>query len=104
IHAGLFRWVCRNGMLVADSLIPSIHVRHTGQEVGEIITASFTILGQLPKLADRVAKFRSVGLSESIQRQFAEKALALRYDRPEMAPIRAEQLLEARRSEDAGCT
>jgi len=28
IHAGLFRWVCRNGMMVADSLIPSIHVRH----------------------------------------------------------------------------
>ena len=104
IHAGLFRWICRNGMMVADTLIPSIHVRHTGQEVGEILTASFQILEQLPKLADRVAKFRSVGLSESIQKQFAEKALALRYDRPETAPIRADQLLEARRSEDSGCT
>jgi hypothetical protein len=36
-----------------------------------------------------VANFRSVALSESIQRQFAERALALRYDRPKMAPIRA---------------
>ena len=71
LHAGLFRFVCRNGMMVADSLIPSIHVRHTGQEIGQIIQASFQILEQLPKLADRVAKFRTVGLSDSIARQFA---------------------------------
>ena len=101
LHAGLFRFVCRNGMMVADSLIPSIHVRHTGQEIGQIIQASFQILEQLPRLADRVAKFRTVGLSDSIARQFAERALALRYDRPELAPIRAEQLLEIRRREDA---
>jgi hypothetical protein len=101
LHAGLFRFVCRNGMMVADSLIPSIHVRHTGQEIGHIIQASFQILEQLPKLADRVANFRTVGLSDSIARQFAERALALRYDRPELAPIRAEQLLEIRRREDA---
>jgi len=104
IHAGLFRFICSNGMMVADSLIPSIHVRHTGQEIGQIITASFQILEQLPKLADRVARFRSIGLSADIQRQFAERALSLRYDRPELAPINATQLLEARRNEDAGPT
>jgi hypothetical protein len=102
LHAGLFRFVCRNGMMVADSLIPSIHVRHTGQEIGQIIQASFQILEQLPRLADRVAKFRTVGLSDSIARQFAGRAIALRYDHPELAPIRAEQLLEIRRREDAG--
>jgi hypothetical protein len=104
IHAGLFRFICSNGMMVSDGLIPSIHVRHTGQEIGQIITASFQILDQLPKLADRVARFKSIGLSADIQRQFAERALALRYDRPELAPINATQLLEARRSEDAGPT
>jgi hypothetical protein len=104
IRAGLFRFVCRNGLMVADSLIPAIHVRHTGQELGHIIRASFEILGQLPKLADRVASFKSVALSDRIARQFAEKALALRYADPTLAPIRAEQLLEARRSEDAGNT
>jgi len=77
IHAGLFRFICSNGLMVADSLIPSIHVRHTGQEIGQIITASFEILGQLPKLADRVARMRSIGLSADIRRQFAERALSL---------------------------
>jgi len=104
IHAGLFRFICSNGLMVADSLIPSIHVRHTGQEIGQIITASFEILGQLPKLADRVARMRSIGLSADIRRQFAERALSLRYDRPELAPINAAQLLEARRGEDSGPT
>ena len=102
IRAGMFRFVCRNGLMVADSLIPSIHVRHTGQELGEIIRASFTILAQLPRIADRVASFRSIGLSDAVARQFAEKALELRYPDPSMAPIRADQLLQARRSEDAG--
>ena len=45
---------------------------------------------------------RTVGLSDSIARQFAESALALRYGRPELAPIRAEQLLEIRRRESRG--
>ena len=102
LRAGMFRFVCRNGLMVADSLIPAIHVRHTGQELNRIIEASFTILGQLPKLADRVALFRSISLTDSAARVFAEQALALRYLDPTTAPIRAEQLLDARRHEDAG--
>jgi len=101
IRAGMFRFVCRNGLMVADSLIPAIYVRHTGQELNRIIEASFTILGQLPRLAERVASFRAFGLSDSAARQFAEQALTLRYARPELAPIRAEQLLEPRRIDDA---
>lgn len=100
IRAGMFRFVCRNGLMVADSLIPAIHVRHTGQELNHIIEASFTILGQLPRIAERVSSFRSVSLTEGTARQFAAQALALRYARPELAPIRPEQLLEPRRSED----
>jgi hypothetical protein len=100
----MFRFVCRNGLMIADSLIPAIHVRHTGQELNRIIEASFTILGQLPRIAKRVADFRSVSLSDSVARQFATQALALRYSDPALAPIRAEQLLDVRRSEDAGST
>jgi hypothetical protein len=40
----------------------SIHVRHTGHELPEIIRASFQILEQLPRLADRVADFRAFNL------------------------------------------
>ena len=102
LRAGLYRFVCSNGLLVADSLLPAIHVRHTGQELQAIIAASFSIMAQLPRIADRVKEFRSVGLSDSVARQFATQALALRYPDPTKAPIRAEQLLEPRRSEDAG--
>jgi hypothetical protein len=40
-------------------------------------------------LVERVASFPTVGLSESIARQFAQKALPLHHDRQEMAPVRA---------------
>ena len=102
IHAGMFRFVCKNGMLVADSLIPAIHVRHTGQELGLIISASFDILSQLPKIADRVSQFRSTLLSDAAAGDFATRALSLRYADPTTAPIRAEQLLDVRRGEDTG--
>ena len=102
IHAGMFRFVCKNGMLVADSLIPAIHVRHTGQELGLIISASFDILSQLPKIADQVTEFRTRMLSDPAAGEFATRALALRYTEPTAAPIRAEQLLDVRRGEDCG--
>jgi len=102
LRAGMFRFVCRNGLMVADSLIPAIHVRHTGQELGRIIEASATLLGQLPRIADRVASFRATSLSDDAARQFAAQALALRYSDPALAPIRSEQLLEPRRHEDSG--
>jgi len=102
IHAGMFRFVCKNGLMVADSLIPAIHVRHTGQELHQIIAASFSILVQLPKLSDRVTEFRNITLSDAAAREFATRALALRYTDPTTAPIRAEQLLDIRRHEDAG--
>jgi hypothetical protein len=98
----LFRFVCKNGLLVADTLIPSVHIRHSGHELPEIIEASFKILGQLPLLAERVATFRNTALSDGAARVFANRALELRYGDPTVAPIAAEQLLEPRRPEDVG--
>ena len=46
LRAGLFRFVCNNGLMVADGLIPAVHVRHSGQELGQIIQASGQILNQ----------------------------------------------------------
>ena len=60
------------------------------------------LLGQLPRLADRVASFRAFTLADAAALDFAQKALALRYRDPVAAPIRAEQVLDVRRGEDAG--
>ena len=102
LHAGLFRFICRNGMMVSDAVITPIHVRHTGQELPQIIDASFKILAQLPVIAGRVASFRSRMLTDAAAMEFATHALRLRYPDPTLAPIRADQLLDVRRSEDAG--
>ena len=87
---------------MSDAVITPIHVRHTGQELPQIIDASFKILLQLPAIADRVASFRSRILTDAAAMEFATHALRLRYPDPALAPIRADQLLEVRRSEDAG--
>jgi len=102
LHAGLFRFICANGMMVSDALITPVYVRHTGQELQEIIAASFKILAQLPVIAPRVASFRERMLSDASAGEFASNALRLHYADPAQAPVKAEQLLNVRRSEDAG--
>ncbi|MGA2660945.1 MAG: DUF932 domain-containing protein, partial [Verrucomicrobiota bacterium] len=51
IHAGLFRWGCRSGLMGAGSLIPSRHVRHTGHELPEIIREGRELGARLISLA-----------------------------------------------------
>jgi hypothetical protein len=102
IRAGLYRFVCKNGLMVADGLIPAVYVRHSGQELTQIIEASFQILDQIPVLAERVVGFRNRLLSEAEASVFASKALQLRYHDPTLAPIRPQLLLDVRRNEDVG--
>jgi hypothetical protein len=100
LSAGLWRFVCSNGLMVADSTLESVHIRHSGQEADQVIEASFSMFAQLDRVADSVARFQSWTMSEDEQRQFAERAIALRW--PENAPIRPEKVLAPRRTEDTG--
>jgi hypothetical protein len=102
LHAGLFRFICANGMHVSDGEIAKVTIRHTGFTPDEAIEASFRILNQVPAITERVEKLRSRLLSHAQAQAFASAALRLRYPNPEIAPIGSGKLLEVRRSEDAG--
>ena len=78
--------------MVADGLIPAVHVRPSGQELTEIIADSTKIMGQLPDVSDRVASFRNRLMSEAETLNFAIRALDLRYAHRTLAPIRPELL------------
>ena len=59
IHTALYRFVCANGLMVTDSTIEPVSIRHSGRETEEVISASFTMLAQLPRLTEKVEAFRS---------------------------------------------
>lgn len=99
MHAGLFRLVCTNGMIVANTSLGQICLRHTGEAAAEIVTGVQAIVAALPTIAGKVRTFGEVRLQPDEQHSFASTALNLRWDEGK-APIKPSQLLQARRLED----
>lgn len=97
--AGLFRLVCGNGMIVAESNFASIQVRHVGYDDGQILEASSKVIESVPLIANSVKRFQAIELSQDEQRAYAKSALTLRYD-DDQVPFEVERLLNPRRYED----
>ncbi len=103
LHAGLYRFICANGMFVGDgNAFERVSIRHAGFTPEEVIEASFHILDHVPAITASVEAFRARQLTGAEFRAFATAALRLRYEDAQKAPIGPEKLLEARRYEDAG--
>src|SRR6266700_8416266 len=81
LHAGLYRFICANGMFVGDGdSFDRVSIRHTGFTPEEVIDASFRILDQVPAITSSVESFRARRLTDAESRAFATAALRLRYE------------------------
>lgn len=100
LHIGMFRLVCSNGLIVADSkLVEPIRVRHTTSMVEDIVKKSAILV----KGADGVYKLREEMLGVKMtQKQAMEFATAACEFRPprRAGVIDAPTLLTAKRAED----
>jgi hypothetical protein len=103
--AGMFRFVCQNGLVVGD-VAHDIRIPHRGDVQGDVIEGAFRVLEDFEAVDASSEEMKALTLNHHEQRAFATAALALRYgERSEgepPAPITADQLIEARRTEDAG--
>lgn len=101
-HAALFRLICSNGMVVADTTFEKIGVKHVGFAESDVIDATFSIVKDVPKIAEAVESFRMIDLNSDEQLAFADAALQLRWADTGTAPVTADKLLGARRYDDKG--
>jgi len=101
LHAGLYRFVCGNGMVVADGCIGSLSIRHTGDVVDEVINGVYEIVQETPRLIERVGEYRGTRVGDREALALANAALELKYEQGQ-APIAPEQLIAPRRAEDHG--
>lgn len=107
--AGMFRFVCCNGLVVGD-VVEDIRIPHRGDVKSEVIEGAFRVLDEFEAVNGRAESMKALRLEPPEQTAFATAALALRfgeqliYDASGLrsAPITAEQLIQARRSEDVG--
>ncbi|MDH2436848.1 DUF932 domain-containing protein [Pokkaliibacter sp. MBI-7] len=99
--AGMFRFVCHNGMVCGDTL-GDIRVRHQGDVISDVIEGAYTVLDSFEAAEEQREGMKALTLNDGEQAAFARAALTLKYDNPEQrpAPITEDQILSARRYED----
>jgi Domain of unknown function (DUF932) len=102
LHAGIYRRVCSNGLVLSEGSFEAIRFRHTGLVTEEVVEASFRLLDYVPRVGELVNRFRARALDVRESLALANHALVLRYAKPELAPVDAETLLKARRVDDEG--
>lgn len=101
--AGIFRLVCSNGLVVAESTVGSLNVPHKGDIVSHVIEGSFQIVDESRKALTIADDWSRLQLTAGEQEVFAEAAHSVRFADAEgkiETPITAAQLLRPRRSED----
>src|SRR5687768_4062350 len=98
--AGMFRFVCANGMVCGDTM-HDIWVRHNGDAVNTIIDGAYTLLESFETGCEQLEEMKSLTLNVGEQAAFARAALTLKYeDSEKSAPITERDLLTPRRFSD----
>jgi hypothetical protein len=109
LMGGRFRFICCNGLVVGE-VVDDIRIAHKGNVQGEVIEGAIRVLDQFEAIDSSVDAMQALKLEPREEIAFATAALALRFGERSVeetgghrpAPITAEQLNEARRTEDTG--
>lgn len=80
VSMGIRRLICDNGATVSDAEVGSIRVRHVGNIVEQVVSATFEILEQGPKVISTVKLWQSITLDTEEQKAFAAAAFVLRFE------------------------
>lgn len=98
VSAGVYRFVCSNGLVVAENEFESYKIKHIGKKESEIVDAIEKITSIKPTLMQKIDRFESIKLNESEKESFARLAVSLRFE--EHLEINCQDLLIPHRKED----
>jgi hypothetical protein len=81
ISAGIYRFICSNGLVIADSVFESYKIKHLGDRENDVATAVATITAIKPKLMEKINKLESIELTQLEKESFARSAIPLRFNK-----------------------
>jgi len=81
ISAGIYRFVCSNGLVIADSVFESYKIKHLGDRENDVATAVASITAIKPKLMEKIERLESIELTQLEKESFARSAIPLRFDK-----------------------
>jgi len=99
LMAGVFRLICSNGMVVCQSCVEDIRIKHSGDILGEVSNGVQRIRLQLPEVSGAIADMQAIELNPAEQVIFANAALTAKYGE-EVPAVQPESILAPRRQED----
>lgn len=101
VLAGLYAMVCSNGLMVSAGSVGEFSVRHNSSFNAE---EAHRIIGEfrdrMATMGDAIEKWADINMSTGQQRQFAESAARIRWNKADDIVPDADTLLARRRTED----
>jgi hypothetical protein len=99
LRAGIFRLICKNGLLTPLGDFGLIHVPHRGPVIEQVTSGALAIARSFSQVYEVIDRMQAMQLTPVQRDAFADLALRARW--PEgPAPIAGSRLLEARRIQD----
>ena len=98
IGAGVYRFVCANGLVVAKKSFEHIKIRHIGHKEQKVAEAVELVMQKRPLIEQEIQRFASLTLSREQKLHFAQQAAALRFEKH--LYVEPTQLLQPKREAD----
>lgn len=101
MHAGAYRSCCANGMVFGgeNTFANTIKFRHFGKFDDDFIEGVYRVVDNTKSVLTTMRSMSEVNLTEDQQREFASKAVALRWKE---SPVELTDVLQPRRFQDVG--
>lgn len=81
VSAGIYRFVCANGLVLADSVFESYRIKHLGDQESDVQGAVERIIEVKPMLESKINDFGSIQLSTPEKLSFAKLATDVRFEK-----------------------
>ena len=103
-EAGLYRLVCSNGLVIADTRFESVKMRHMGYSFEELQVKIKEMVEKLPLTVESMNKMQATELAQNEMVKFAKEAISTRFPEKELKRIKIDfkELLTPTRDEDKG--
>jgi hypothetical protein len=101
LHAGLFRLVCSNGLVIADQTFEQVKIKHQWYNMTEIQKVVNSMIAKIPSIVTNINTMDQTNLNEDQQIDFGQKAMLSRWPKGN-EKLDVEDLLSATRVSDKG--
>jgi len=80
LQFGIFRFVCENGLIVADSNISKFHQKHLNVDTDTLYTIMNNAVSESKSIFEKIDEFKKIMLTENQKLSFVKEALIMIYN------------------------